>query len=146
MTELATRIAALRATTAFGALSEEELKIIALCLHEHHFAARQVVCEEGQRGEALYVLVEGRIELASAANQQSLRTLEPGEVFGEVSLLAAEPYALTAVALTPAQLLSLDRETLNALINYYPSMALGLMQALALRLSQTANLLQKDWV
>jgi AAA family ATP:ADP antiporter len=144
--ELAKKITALRATTAFGALSEEELKIIALCLHEHHFAARQVVCEAGQRGEALYVLVEGQMELASAGNRQDFRTLEPGEVFGEVSLLAAEPYALTAVTLTPARLLSLDREALNALINYYPPIALGLMQALALRLSQTANLLQKDWV
>jgi hypothetical protein len=144
MIELAKKIAALRTTAAFGALSEDELKIVAVCLHEHHYAARQVVCEEGQRGEALYVLVEGRIELASAANPQSGQTLEPGGVFGEVALLAGEPYALTAVALTPAHLLSLDRETLNALINYYPSMALELMRALALRLNRATGPLQKD--
>lgn len=146
MIELAKKIAALRTTTAFGALSEDELKIVAVCLHEHHFAERQVVCEEGQRGEALYVLVEGRIELVPAANLQNRQTLEPGGVFGEVSVLAGEPYALTAVALTPAHLLSLDRETLNALINYYPSMALELMRALALRLNRATGLLQKDWV
>jgi len=144
--ELAHRIELLRRTREFGALSEDELKIIALCLREHTFAAQQVVFEEGQASDSLYVLVEGKVELESLAKHQAVRELKAGDVFGQVPLLTNEPYTLTALALTPARLLALDRESLRELLDYYPDIALGLLRALALQLKETAALAQRTWM
>jgi len=144
--ELAQKIETLRATPIFGALSEDELKIIALCLREQRFEAAQVICEAGQSGEAVYILVEGRVELVTEAAPPRRQMLEPGEVFGEVALLAGEPYSLTAVAATRVALLSLDRETLRELIGYYPQIAGDLMRTLALRLNQANGSTQKEWL
>ena len=66
--------------------------------------------------------------------------------FAMMAGLEGEPYSLTAVAAAPTSLLSLDRETLQELLNYYPQIAGDLMRTLALRLNQAAAAMQQEWL
>ncbi len=133
--ELAQKIDALRATPLLAALTEDELKMVAQCAREWACEAGQVVCEEGQPANALYVLLAGQMELTNAKQC----VLQPPAMFGEFAMLAGEAYPFTAVAVTPARLIMLDRETWRELMGYYPHLAEVIMRTLAARLQRQAH-------
>jgi eukaryotic-like serine/threonine-protein kinase len=65
------------------------------------YRAGQRVIEEGGPADAAYVIVEGRCEVYKqrADGRSSIRTLGPGDVFGEAALLSAKPRTATVAAL-----------------------------------------------
>jgi len=144
--ELADKIDALRASDAFAALSEAELRIIALCAREAYYPPDEVIFEEGQQGHALYIILDGHVELASVEEKKSLQALGPGGVFGEHALFTEERYPLTAVTISDSRMLILEREMFLELIQYYPNIALSLLKNLAKRFEKATALLQKVWV
>jgi hypothetical protein len=144
--ELATKIETLRASETFAALTETELRVLATCAKEVHHAADEVIVEEGQKGNALYIILDGHVELASVEEKKTLQALGPGEVFGEHALFTEEPYSLTAVTVSESCLLVLERATLLELIQYYPNISVTLLQNLARRFEKTSALLRNVWV
>jgi len=144
--ELADKIDALRASETFAALSETELRVLALCAREADYTPDAVIFEEGQPGSALYIILEGHVELASVGEKKSLQALGPGGVFGEYALFTEEPYQLTAVTVSDTRMLILEREMFLELIQYYPNISLSLLQNLAKRFEKATALLQKVWV
>ena len=144
--ELAKKIDALRESETFASLSETELRVLAQCTREVNYAADTVIFEEGQVGNALYIILEGDVELASVEQRKSLQALNPGGVFGEYALFTTEPYSLTAVTISATRLFILERETFLELIQYYPNLSLSLLQNLARRFEKATALLQEIWV
>jgi CRP/FNR family transcriptional regulator, cyclic AMP receptor protein len=143
---LADKIDALRESETFAAISETELRIIAQCASEGRYTPDEVIFEEGQQGSALYVIMDGHVELASVEEKKSLQALGPGAVFGEHALFTEEPYPLTAVTISDCRLLILEREVFLELIQYYPNIAISLLKNLAKRFEKATELLQKVWV
>ncbi len=144
--ELADKIDALRKSETFASLGESELRVLALCAREANYAPDEVIFEEGQPGNALYIILDGTVELASVAEKKSLQALGPGGVFGEHALFTEEPYSLTAVTVSQTRMLLLEREMFLELIQYYPNISLNLLKNLAQRFEKTTALLQKVWV
>ena len=81
------------------------------------FSAGDVVFHQGGRGDSVYLLAAGtleiRLSLADGA-PHALATLERGAILGEISLLLDEPRTATAVAKTDAACAVLDREQFHA--------------------------------
>jgi len=144
--ELADKIDALRASETFNTLSETELRVLALCAREADYSPDAVIFEEGQQGNALYIILEGHVEMASVEEKKSLQALGPGGVLGEYALFTEEPYLLTAVTVSDTRMLILQREMFLELIQYYPNISLSLLQNLAKRFEKATELLQKVWV
>ncbi len=144
--ELAEKIETLRASETFAALTETELRVLATCAKEVHHAADEVIFEEGQKGSALYIVLNGHVELASVEEKKTLQALGPGGVFGEHALFTEEPYSLTAVTVSEARLLVLERPTLLELFQYYPGISTSLIQNLARRYEKASALLRNVWV
>jgi serine/threonine-protein kinase len=65
------------------------------------FRAGELVIEEGGPGDAAYVVVEGRLEVFQqrAEGSSAIRTLGPGDVFGEAALLSSKPRTASVAAL-----------------------------------------------
>src|SRR6202035_1663565 len=66
--------------------------------------------DEGDAGDRLYVVLEGKIKLTRAASDRRenlVSVLWPGETFGELSLFAPRPRTSSAVAVTDARLAAL---------------------------------------
>ena len=86
-----------------------------LHLPRQAFADGQLIIREGDTGEAAYIIVSGRCRAFRKTDQgeETLQTMEAGDVFGEVALLLDEPRAASVVALEPCTLLVLDRATLS---------------------------------
>ncbi|HEX5104258.1 MAG TPA: cyclic nucleotide-binding domain-containing protein [Pirellulaceae bacterium] len=93
-------------------------EILAACT-EVLCTAGRVIFETGQEERALYILLEGTVEVDVAsprAGERQLAQLEQGSVFGESSFFHASPHSATVKALTDAKLLRLDREQFNELL------------------------------
>jgi len=79
------------------------------------FQPEQVIVAEGQEADAAYVIIEGRCEVHRGEGdaREVLRTLEPGDVFGETALLSAEPRTATVTAIGPVTLKVVTREAFD---------------------------------
>lgn len=99
-----------------------------------------VLFAEGDEGDHVYVVVEGKLKLGTSSGdgrENLLAILGPGEMFGELSLFDPGPRTSTATAVTDAKLLSLGHDKLIPLLKQYPEVALNLLGRLAQRLRRT---------
>jgi len=136
----------LRSIPFFHALDDEDEVAIAALMTEERFAAGQVVFRENEPGGALYVIAAGRVRLSVRDETGEiivLETLEPGEFFGEVSLLDGGTRSATATAVEDVQAYSLTRLTLLQLLRQRSGVALRMVTALGRRIRRTDEMLRR---
>ena len=124
----------------FLALDEEASVALRASMVEIDFARGQVVFSEGDAGDRLYVIVDGKIKLGTSSSdgrESLLAILGPGEMFGELSLFDPGPRTATATALTETTLLGLGHDALGSWLNGRPGVAQALLKALSQRLRRT---------
>lgn len=137
----------LRRVPLFKDLTEPYLAILSLRLREHRLGKGEVLFREGDPGQELFLIREGRVVISKRVMgrvEQVLARLGPGDFFGEMSLFDQFPRSATVQAEAETVLLSLDRENLHRLIEVNPSVAAAffyqLVQAFIQRLRETGNL------
>jgi MFS family permease len=94
-----------------------------LARHVRHtsVAAGETLCEQGAPGDAFYVIEAGEAEVIG--NGARLRTLGPGDFFGEIALLRDTPRTATVRALTPLSGSLLTRNLFVPLVSGYDASA-----------------------
>lgn len=104
------------------------------------FKAGDVLFEEGQPGDFMYVVQSGEIEIRRTVGESErvLAVLPAGEFFGEMAILNGRPRSATAVVRTDARLLVIEGKTFDAMLRARPEIALRMIKALAARL-ENAN-------
>jgi len=77
-----------------------------------------VVFRQGDRGDEMFVVSQGRIRLTigKGGNETEVNVLGPGEFFGELSLLTGEPRSATATAVEDSALLAIGRDVFTMLV------------------------------
>jgi CRP-like cAMP-binding protein len=103
-------------------------------------AKGSILFKEGDDGEHLYVIVEGKIKLGTSSGdgrENLLSILGPGERFGELSLFDPGPRTSSATAVTDAKVLSLSHGKVIPWLKQNPDVALQLLARLAQRLRRT---------
>src|SRR4051812_6160838 len=97
----------------------------------------EVLFHEGDRGDRLYVITDGKVKLGrtSADGRENLLAIQgPGQMFGELSLFDPGPRSATVTAVTDAVFLSLSHEDLLRWLDGRPVVAPGPLTQLARRL------------
>jgi CRP-like cAMP-binding protein len=97
----------------------------------------ETVFIEGGRGDIMYVLLEGAIELRKkvGSGEAVLKTVEsPNDFFGEMSLIDGRPRSATAVASKPSRLLVIDGATFENMILTNGKFALKIIKVLSDRI------------
>jgi CRP-like cAMP-binding protein len=106
-----------------------------------HLEAGEFVFRAGEKGESMYIIQEGEVEilLETGGQEQRLALLSEGDFFGEMAVLEELPRTASARTLTPCTLLRIDRATFDQLIRQDPEIAVRLLRKLShrLRLAQT---------
>ena len=100
--------------------------------------------KEGDDGNRLYVVLEGKLKLGITSNdgrENLLSILGPGEMFGELSLFDPGPRTATATAVTDARLLSLAHDKVIGWVSEHPKVSLQLLGRLAQRLRRSNEVL-----
>ena len=103
--------AALLAVDFFAPLTEPERLTLAARLRPQLFARGETVIRQGERGESLFLVTRGRVEVkvASGGEASVVGTLGEGSVFGEMSLLTGDPRTATVVALEDTEVIAVPR-------------------------------------
>jgi protein phosphatase len=121
----------------FRGYSARHLSELARDTDELAFAAGGHVLEEGQLGETLYVVLSGTGKVVRGG--RTLGQVMPGDFFGELSALDGGPRTASIVATTPMRVLRLFRHSLLRQIQREPSLALRLLEGIAIRLRRLGD-------
>lgn len=103
------------------------------------FGAGDLLCEEGDMANELFVVLRGKVELNAKGNR--IATMTNGSHFGEMALIDATPRSATATALTDGKLLIITRDDFFEILRKEAPLAVKLLwafvQELSTRLRQT---------
>lgn len=95
-------------STLFRSLNQRELRRVLEVTELVTFSEGQVIVAEGDRGEQLYIVLSGNVEVERAG--APVARLSPGEHFGEMALIREQPRSATARSLGDSELLVVHRK------------------------------------
>ena len=127
----------LRRAPLFDGLDDENARALRRQMSEVKLSRGDHLFLEGQDGDRLYVVLDGKIKLTRAASdgrENLWSVLGPGEMFGELSLFDPRPRTSTASAVTEATVAALAHDALRRLLLERPEVSMYMLQALARRL------------
>jgi CRP-like cAMP-binding protein len=100
-------------------------------------SAGEVVFEKGDHGDAMFVVMRGRVSLKDG--DQSYDTVDAPGLFGEMALIESKPRALTAVAEDEVELVEIRARTFWVLVHETPYFAQLVMSVMADRLRRASG-------
>jgi len=133
----------LASISLFQQLDDDERSVLASAMLEREVKPGDVLFKAGDPGDSMFIVHTGQVELFvkdKAGQKIVLHVAEPGEFFGELSLLDGGSRTATGVAVTPTALWILDREDLQQLFRKRPDAALDMLAAMG-RMTRRANAL-----
>ena len=121
------------ATAIFRDCSRQELEILKLYLHERHYLAGEIVFDEGEEGEGVYIVLSGKFIATRKGmlKRKKIGEILPGECFGEIALLEATPRLATVVAEESSVVLAMFRPELERLAEARPRLGFKLAMQVA---------------
>ena len=102
------RVMVLKSTALFAHTPENVLSSIVPIMKEVTFGEGQEIFAKGDLGNSLFIVHDGQVGVFNGG--QALATFGPGDFFGELALLDAEPRSATAAALSEVLVFRLDQE------------------------------------
>ena len=139
--EQARRAPLLARSSLFAGLPRRLLARLGTRFMEKTYHPGEIVFQEGDPGRALFVIVEGTVEITQETVQGEyvLRTLGPGDAFGELALIDDFPRSATARVAALARLLILYKSDFDALMDGNAHITNVVMRNLAHRLAVYAR-------
>ncbi len=131
------KIDSLATVSLFSHLKEEELQRLAGQSRYCSFKFGDVIIQEGERDDRLYILISGKVNIFKSyrtKKEKRLRIIEPPAYFGELALIDDLVRSATVVAMTDTKTLCLDKLDLDREIERSPIIAKKLLQMLNRRL------------
>ena len=129
----------------FAVLDADEREALASCLMPRRILKGQPVFLQGDPGDEMYLLLEGRVRIACESltgREITLALLTDGGFFGEMALLDGEARSATALAETPGQLLVLRRADFQGFLQRTPRASIALLAFLSRRLRSANDKIQ----
>jgi phosphoserine phosphatase RsbU/P len=112
-------IALLKNIPVFNGLEGAEMIQIVPLLRKETFPAESIIIREGDRGESMYVIVNGVVRVArksEGGEEISLQTLQGGAFFGEFSLIDNLPRSATVTAIIETEIFTLQKSDFDELL------------------------------
>ena len=132
--------AVLGRTAIFSDLDPDAMATLSREIEWLTFPRNHTIFVEGEPGDRLYVLVEGKVKVGrrSMDGRESLiAVMGPGDTFGELALFDPGPRTATVATLTEVRAAAVPRQALHTWIADRPEIAEQLLRVLARRLRRT---------
>jgi len=123
----------------FEQLNLAEIRLMGHFMQAYRAQAGQEIIREGEAGDFMMVVVEGRIEVFKQDRWNAPRLIavvEEGKTLGEMSMIDGEPRFATCVAVEPTLIAVLTADHLARIILEQPILGAKILMQLALMLSQ----------
>lgn len=136
------RVLLLRHVPLLADLSPVDLQRIATLSTEHHAENGEVIFEQGEMGEEMFVIVHGQVSvMIRQANdsEKEIARRKVGDVVGEMSIISGEPRIASLIAVEGTHFLCLDKKSFEGLIRERPEVGFAVMRVLCQRLKEATN-------
>ena len=129
----------------FSGLAEKDRMKLLAKLKEINIKKKEFVYAAGDRADTLYILKEGRIKithLSQDGRELTLDILEPGDIFGELTLAGEIERETTAVAMEDSFICAIRRKDFEDFIGTLPHLSLTIIRWMGWRLRRIENRLE----
>ncbi len=138
------RIAAmLENAQMFKDLEWAQIKALSEYLQIYRAAPGAVLFHEGDKGDFMCVVLEGKLDVRKEDNRRvdkTVTTILPGRSLGEMTIVDGEPRSATAVAVAPSLLAVLTQENFMQIMRDKPALSAKLLLKIAQLISQRLRL------
>lgn len=119
----------------FQPLPHELLHEVALHTERRLYASGELIIQEGDYGDELFIVEKGKVDVLIDGHDgmKKVASLEPGDFFGEMSLLTGEQRRATVRTEEEVALLVVSKETLQPILEASPELAHEISEVLAQR-------------
>lgn len=135
-----------RKVPLFSELDDSELDAIAALASSSNVPKKSIVVQEGEIGNALFVILKGSVKIsyyASDGREVVLSLLHEGSIFGEMALLDKQPRSATVSTLEDSKLAQIRKADFERLLLNQPQIALKLLTEVVSRLRRTSTVLER---
>jgi len=132
---------------AFPGIKPDEVEEIIAQSRVKSYPAGTVICREDALEYTFYMILAGDLEVTKVINNfetRLLKTLTPGDFFGEMALIHNAPRAATVITKTDVVLLELEKEGFERVLKKSPSVALAMVHEISDRLRQNDQMAVED--
>ena len=136
----------LRRFSMFRTVDSAALSALAGAMQRRSYPANAVLFRKGDPGDTMMLIMSGEVRIILNDEQDhpiTLRTLGEGQVVGEFSLLDHKSRTASASALTPLDVLVLQRADFIRLLHERPLVGVELMRSLAERIRYATSYLER---
>lgn len=124
-------------------IDHTKLKLLAFTSDRVSFAPGEVLFNQGDTGDAAYVLLTGKADIlvnsSDGDGQIRVAEVEQNALVGEIAILCDVARTATVKASTPVEALRIRKDHFVKMLTDYPEMTIEVMRVLADRLSQTTT-------
>lgn len=140
--EVAERISRLKSLDLFEHLAEEDLHRFLAEVGERQLAPGEVLFEDGDPGESMYVLLKGMLEVKK--DFRIITWLEPVDYVGEMALVEEKPRSATVIAVKPSLLLRVDRDVFARYLAVDSGLLLSITRSLSRKIRNDTEIISQD--
>jgi CRP-like cAMP-binding protein len=117
----------------FAGLSDQDADSVLRIGMRVSFQPGEAIVERGQQGDAMYLMLAGTAEVDVGGR---FHTLQQGDFFGEMALVAAKKRMATVKAVEPVESLKIPADDFQAFLLDHPTIAVAMLKALVERLRE----------
>ena len=137
MSTMLSNLDLLRRVPLFSLLTVTQAEVISGAVTKQRYKRGEVLVEQGQKSNALAILLTGRARVVSAdsrGREVILATLGPGDYIGEMSIIDNEPHSATVRAEVQTDVLVLGRPEFARCLPENSSLSYAILRGLVQRL------------
>lgn len=114
----------------------DNLMTIAGIARDESYEKNTVLFEEGEEGDSLYLIVEGRVGVKKKSNEDEelIAVLGASQCVGEMAILSDEPRSATVETMEDTNLLVINKNSFKTLIRKNPDIAFHIFNILVHRM------------
>lgn len=135
----------LRQIPLFAKVDPSKIKLLAFTSERVTFQPGDLLCKQGEMGEAAYVIMNGQAEVMvnTPSGPLTVASMKKNDVVGEIAILINIPRTATIKAATELTTLKITKDLFLRMITEFPEISVEMMRVLAERLVRTTEELQK---
>ena len=122
-------------TSFFNQLPPDEIAALVPSIDSRRYPAGATIIRQGDPGDSLFIVEEGRIEISTGEAARRIATLAEGDVLGEMALMTGEPRSASAVAQIDCRVWIVLKEDFDRAVATSPHLAEALSNLTAARIA-----------
>ena len=136
---LSEEVELLRNIPLFANIEPSKLKLLAFTSERIAYNQDQILCRQGEIGDAAYIIIDGEAEILvdTPSGAMAVATVGRNDIVGEIAILCDVPRTATVKAKTKLETLVISKDLFFRLVNEFPTMAVEIMRELARRQEQS---------